>query len=66
VNTNSYVNYECFHARLNASFGKAHPRIFVLIRILLGIWSEIILELGNIAGLKISKKNKKMIFFTSG
>jgi hypothetical protein len=32
---------ESFHAKLNASFSAAHPNIFVLIEILLGIQSEI-------------------------
>jgi hypothetical protein len=62
---------ESFHAKLNASFSAAHPNIFVLIEILLGIQSEIYVSLRSSATQPIKKVKKEkflrgMLSFTSG
>ncbi|KAE9533104.1 hypothetical protein AGLY_009532 [Aphis glycines] len=64
---------ESYHAKLNASISAAHPNIFVLIEILLGIQSEIYVSLRSSAtqpNKKTAEKKKflreKMLSFTSG
>jgi hypothetical protein len=63
---------ESFHAKLNASFSAAHPNIFVLIEILLGIQSEIYVSLRCSVTQPIKRIEKekflreKMLSFTRG
>uniref|UniRef100_A0A2S2P4T0 MULE transposase domain-containing protein n=1 Tax=Schizaphis graminum TaxID=13262 RepID=A0A2S2P4T0_SCHGA len=64
---------ESYHAKLNASISAAHPNIFVLIEILLGIQSEIYVSLRSSATQPVKKTvekenflREKMLSFTSG
>jgi len=64
---------ESYHVKLNASISAAHPNIFVLIEILLGIQSEIYVSLRSSATQPIKKTaekekflREKMLSFTIG